>query len=342
MAKTRRLGLIIPWALFAFAVVGWIGYWNVLAGAAKTRLEAAIAQERAAGAEISYTAMRTRGFPLQLAFAFDEAAYAPEGRPFRLTTAELLTHVNVLNPQHLIVSFPAPVDAQRADATSRISGEDMLLSVRMAQGRLARASFEAKHLRIDDLGKPGDGLVIASALIHARPDARPNERAIGAYQIALSLEGLTLQEPVKAFEPLGATIETIGAAIVLERASALAGAPRGDVLGPWADVGGLARIEGLSLVWGAARASGQGSLSVDEERRPLGAIALRLDNPGETLRALQDGPSLSGDAKQALRIAALAFSASGDDLEARLRAADGWLTLGPARLRPLAPLYRPR
>jgi hypothetical protein len=334
--RPRRLGLIIPWAIFAIIVIAWTVYWFVLANAAQSRFNAAVAAERANGAEVQIGETRTGGFPLQFALTLTDVSYAPSDRSFRASTPRLVVHVNVLNPYHLIVAFSAPVDIARSDTTSRLTATKALASIRFSGASLARASLETEGLRIDDLNKPGDGVLIAKAVAHVRPD----ERTAGSYQLALQMEQIALPEPVRAFETFGQTIEALNAAVVLDHAEAFAGAPRGDLLGPWSAADGQARVEALNLAWGALHTQGQGALSLDEARRPQGSLTLKLSEPATTLRALANSPSLSNDAKRAMQVAAVAYTLSGDTIDIPLQADDGFLKLATIPLRPLPPLYK--
>lgn len=334
--RPRRLGLIIPWTIFAILVIGWVAYWFVLANLAQSRFNAAVEAERANGAEVQIGETRAGGFPLQFALTLTDVSYAPSDRSFRASTPRLVVHVNVLNPYHLLVGFSAPVDIARSETTSRLTATKALASIRFSNGALARASLEGEGLRIDDLSKPGDGVLIAKTLVHLRPD----ERAAGAYQLALQMEQVALPEPVRAFETFGQTIEALNAAIALDHAEAFSNAPRGDLLGPWSAAGGQARVEALNLAWGALHTQAQGTLTVDDARRPQGSLTLKLSEPATTLRALANSPTLSSDAKRAVQVAALAYALSGDQIDIPLLADDGFLKLATIPLRPLPPLYK--
>ncbi|MGE3143404.1 MAG: DUF2125 domain-containing protein [Hyphomonadaceae bacterium] len=338
MKQPRRLGLIIPWALFALIALGWTAYWNMLAHRARAYLEEAFAAERARGAHMTIGETSLRGFPLQCAFELRDVSYAPAGGAFAAMTQRVIVHVNVLNAQHVIVAFPAPLAFTRRDgrATS-ISGQGALLSVHTAAGALARASFEADALALSDPAKPAEATRFGRTLLHLRPDPRTP----GAYQLAAQFEHIVLPRPAASLEGLGQEIAALDIAMVIEQGAALFNAPRGDALGAWAATGAQARLEGFGISWGAAQGAGHGAVRIDAERRLAGALSFKLEQPAQAFAALARSPALSRDARQGLQTAALAASFSQGALEIPLTAADGWLRVGPARVKELKPLYRP-
>ena len=62
----RRLWLIVPWALFALIAIGWIIYWNVVAGTAEARVRAWAAQQTEQGGQVSIGRIARHGFPVLL------------------------------------------------------------------------------------------------------------------------------------------------------------------------------------------------------------------------------------------------------------------------------------
>ncbi len=335
MSRPRRLGLILPWTLFALLLIGWSIYWHVLANEARGRLAALAEDARAAGAELSIGAVRTRGFPLQMALALEDLSYRRADGGLGVSTTAALAHVNPVNPRHIIVSLPEAADISRHDATSRVRGEGVLISLRFdSAGALARASFEADRLSINDLQKPGDGLVVARAVAHVRPDARTQ----GAYQFALLISDLVLQEPVRAAEPLGARIEELNAALVIENAAPLLAPHAGDRIEAWRAAGGRARLEGLTLRWGPLSGDADGALTLDSARRLEGAVTLRVTDPASLLGAFADQEGASSETQLALSVASALFRDAEGGLALPLAARDGALLLGPARLRDLGPI----
>lgn len=333
-ARPRRLGLWIPWAVFAALALGWSLYWLGLAHAARTELNRLIDAQNAAGAEAHVGAVRTRGFPLQLALDLEDVRYTPAGAAARFSTPRLRVHVNPSNPQHLMFDFPAPVSIARSDSPFDATARVLQASLRYRRGALARAALSAEALRVVDQEDGAVVLEAASLLINVRPDPRAEHEL----QAAFTLREATLKAPVRGVEPLGRSIAALESAIVVEQADALV--PRGDPFFAWRDAGGALRIEALRIAWGAAAATGTGRISLDAERRLAGALTLSIERPSETLNTLAANPELPAAAQANLRALAL-LNEGAPSFDAPLRAQDGALYLQQTFLRDLAPLYRP-
>lgn len=324
----RRLGLIIPWAIFLALCVGWVIYWNAMASGARAALEAALAQARTHGALAQVAQMRAEGFPLQLALDLGQARYASADRKVSAETAHLVMHVDLTAPGHVMFEPRGPITLTRADKTQSIAGDTLLISLRYANNALARASVEAQNLRVSDTARDRLDFAARSFVANARPDPRDASSS----QVALTIADATLGAPAQGAEALGTAIQSVDAALVFERAAALP-----DVEA-WRQAGGAARIEGLRAHWGAVEAQANGRLALDAARRLSGTLDLRAADSAAVLGTLSQSSSLSRDAREALGLAAVLTRGS---LDLPLRAQDGALYLGPARLRALDPLYTP-
>lgn len=331
--KARRLWLVIPWALFAVLAIGWVIWWNVLASAARERLEAFAAQEQARGADMRLGAIEARGFPVLLRLEISDIAYAPAGGGWRVQTAAGALHIQVLNPQHVIFEARAPIALTREDGDiTNISAETLLASFRVAGGALAQAGIEADHLVLDD---PDGEARLRKLVLNVRPDPRDDS----AHQAALDIQGLHLAQSVRNFEALGQDIAALRAAIVIEHSAALAAGADGDPLKPWRDAGGRLRVEALALEWDALKASGEGHVSVDEQRRLVGALALPIESPSALFRALAQSESINSDARSALTLLSAAFAQSDREFTLDVEAENGVLRLEGIRTRTLDRVY---
>lgn len=324
--RPRRLWLIAPWALFIALVIGWTIYWNVLAHGARTALTAAIAQQQRAGATAEVASVRTRGYPLQLALDITGARYAGREGVIALTAPHLLVHINPVNPRHLIATFPEPLTLQTGATTRAFASPSLMVSMQIgADNRLAYIGTEANDLlvttgeRVDRLGR---------LVLNLRPDPRDG----ASWQAALHIERWALGRPVIGAEPLGQDVSALDAAIVLERARDARS------LSAWRANDGAARIEALRFTWGAAQGEAQGRIGFDAETRFAGALNITLTEPRRALAAFAAAPETSRDTARALEAIAVVSALSGDTLSLPLRANDGALYLGPARIRALGPV----
>jgi hypothetical protein len=331
----RRLWLIVPWALFALIVIGWIIYWNVVAGTAEARVRAWAAQQTEQGGQVSIGRIARHGFPVLLRLELHDISYAPARGGWRAQTERADLNVEMLNTQHVILKAEAPIAISRADgAVTNITADALIASLRMAGNTLAVAGLEADNLALDDPAH--DGVLRAHKVVL---NVRPDERAAGDYQIAFDAQELMLPRPVRSFEAFGLDVSMLRAAIVVTHGAALMNATRDDPLGPWRDAGGRLRIEGLEMHWGPLETLGRGEGGLDEQRRLQGSLTLPIEHPAPVFNAIANGPNVNADARRALALLAAGYAISGDDITLDVDANDGVMRLEGLPVRPLPPVY---
>lgn len=331
----RWIWLAIPWAFFLALAIGWTVYWNVLANGARARVEAWAAAERERGADVRVSGIEARGFPVLLRLDLRDVVYAPAQGGWRLSTARGGVHVQMFNPRHVIFEAGAPIAFARDNGdVTNITGDALIVSVRMAGDALSQAGLEADNLVLDDPAEAGV-LSVRKLVLNLRPDPR----ADGDMQMAFDAQALSLAQPVRSFEALGQEVEMLRAAIVIEQAGALAESAESDPLAPWRTAGGRLRFEALTLNWGALRTDGDGVAGLDDQRRLAGALALPIEEPTALFRALAGGPELSDDTRRALTLLSAAFAQSDRGLTLDVEAQNGVLRLEGLRVRDLPPVY---
>jgi hypothetical protein len=331
----RYFGLIVPLALFALIAIGWIIYWNVVAGAAETRVRAWAAEQTEQGGQVSIERIVRHGFPVLLRLELDGVSYAPARGGWRAETERADLHVQILNPQHVILKAEAPIAFSRADgAVTNISADALIASLRTQRGELAVAGIEADNLALDDPAQEGV-LQARKLVLNVRPDAR----AEGDYQVAFDAQGLILPRAVRSFEAFGLDVPLLRAALVVTDGAALTNASPQDPLGPWREAGGRVRIEGLEVRWGPLQTLGRGEGGLDEQRRLQGALTLPIEEPAPVFTAIANGPNVNEDARRALGFLAAGYTISGDDITLDVDAQDGVMRLEGLPVRPLPPVY---
>ncbi|MBC7769781.1 MAG: DUF2125 domain-containing protein [Phycisphaerales bacterium] len=333
--KRKWLWLAGPWAAFIVLAVGWIAYWNIVAGAAEQRIRAAIDEQQSRGANVSVGRIVRRGFPVMLRFELHDATYGPARGGWEAATARADLHLNILNPQHATFKAEAPIALTRAGGdVTKISADTLIGTLRMDGRRLASAGIEADNLELDDPTEDGV-LRVRKLVLSVRPDAR----AAGQYQVAFDAQALTLPRAVRSFEAFGQDVPLLRAAIVIEEAAALMAPSPGDPLAPWRAANGRLRFEALELNWGPLEATGQGHGGLDAERRLQGSLTLPIDRPGPVFSAIANGPNVDEDTRRGLGLLATAFAFTGDDITLDVDANNGVLRLEGVGVRTLPPVY---
>jgi hypothetical protein len=332
----KRFGwLLIPWALFAIVVVGWIIYWNVVASTAEARINTWIAQQNSGGAQVSIQHISRHGFPVLMRLEIDGISYKPARGGWQLQTTRADLNIEMLNTEHVILQPKAPLALVHGDnAVTNITARNFLISVRTQNGRLAVAGVETDDLKLDDPAQPGI-LAVAKVVANVRPDPR----AAGDYQLAFEATDLALPRPVRSFEAFGLSVPSLRANIVIEHGAALMQSGQGDPLGPWRDAGGKLRFEGLALEWGPMTTTGTGEGALDDQRRLAGRLVLPIAHPAPVLTAISNSPGIDPNARQALQMLAASYVVNGRQLTLDVDAQNGVLTLEGLRVRALPPVY---
>lgn len=332
----RKFWLIAPWAAFALLALGWIAYWNVVAGGAERQVQAWIAAQNDAGAEASVGRIVRRGFPVLLRLELHEAAYAPEGGGWRVSTPQTDLHVHLINPQHVTFEAKAPIAVARDNGhVTSVTADALIATARMSGGVLAAGGIEADNLSLDDPAEDGV-LTVRKLVVNVRPDPR----AAREHQLAFEARGIMLPRPVRSFEAFGLEAPLLRAAIVVEQSAALLeSGEQEDPLEPWREAGGRLRFEAIELNWGPLQSTGTGHGGLDEQRRLQGELRLPIERPAPVLTAIANGPNVSEDAKRALGLLAAGYAISGDDITLDVEANGGVLRLEGLGVRLLPPVY---
>jgi Uncharacterized protein conserved in bacteria (DUF2125) len=270
----QRLGLYIPWTLFALACLGWTAFWFASKDQAIKRLDAAISQAKVRGIEAGYGSVRASGFPLHLTLTLSDAHVQSAPLP-RFEAKTLPVSVNLVDPSHLIIDLKDGVRWTGRDGVAHaIDPTRGAISVRWKGPTLTRISLDLE-------GAPAPRL-----LVHVRPDARTPD----AWQVAVDISGHETDEA-----------ERLRLGVVIDHTSSFASSRVGDPLGPWVDAGGTAKVEALDLDWHGSKVTGAGALSLDALRRPEGAIDVQIAGGADGLMALFGGQTLQARGAATLR-----------------------------------------
>ena len=335
MSAPRRLWLIVPWALFVVATIGWISYWFYVAGQAEARLTAWAQREISRGGEASFAPIRRHGFPVLMRLEIPNLVYAPRGDGWRAETDRADLHIDLLNPQHVILKAEAPISVRRENGdVSVLQAEALIASIETGARGLVQAGVDGNGVSLDDPQK--EGVLRAARLVGT---IRPDPRAEGDYQFAFEATDVALPRPVRSFEQFGLGVARLRAAIVLTHGGALLQSAEDDPLGPWRDAGGRLRFEALEFDWGPLVTTGSGDIGIDTERRLSGTLTLPIEEPAAIFTALANNPDADANARQALGLLAAGYMLSGDGITLDVEAANGVLRLEGLGVRTLPAVY---
>lgn len=346
MPRTIRHSLIVL-AILGLGAAGYAGFWFYAAGEMRENFERWAEERRAEGFEVSYDGLAIVGFPFRLAAMFAKprlaAPHSPNrwngqwtwrgarvaawAWPWRLRRAR----VAMAGPQTLEFTpqgETVPTRITFADATGLV-GFDSVGQIEGARLRIVAIDVVGgvwRGTRIKEL--VGTYLRLArGAEAPAGNDARRAEAEFG-----LAADGVELGSGIQA--PLGPRIDRLAAEATI--IGVIGPGPVKAALAAWRDAGGTIEVKRISLRWAALRLDAAGTVALDAELRPIGALKARVKGFNETLDALTASRLVkSAEAKIAkvvLGLMAKISAGGGREIEVPLTAQDGMLYAGPIAL----------
>lgn len=313
----RRAAVVIALFVVVFAV-GASGAWFYFVGQTRHGIDQWVERQHALGVDVTWRAVRFRGFPLRVEARFDgpqltmhrgnrDIVWQPE--QLRLSVWAMAPHsVAVVSPgtHQLRVSgdggaWSGRIDAKRLDArvTFAPGGNQRIerLTVQFASVRIASDAWSAPA-------------TVARGTLEAsyRPPGRANPAAVHPQGVSLdstlSLNDIRLPEGALAANALA----TLGNAITSLSAEARI---LGDLdpahsdakaLAAWRDAGGTVEIPSIALLWGPARVNGDGTGALDENLQPSGAFSARVAGLDDVVTELEKAGTLSPNDAAVARI----------------------------------------
>lgn len=263
--------------LIGLIIGGLLGYyvlWSHLADQVAAQAEAWIEGERRQGREVSYESRRIWGFPYRLSLTLNKAKWSDPRLPLapQLEADEITAHLQLWNREHVIFDLPG-----KQSATWRDSGDEYRIGLAAERFRASLVTDGAGNwLRIaTDLTKPhlqgpaGGAMrgewTAEKLLLHARRAGNVPPDLDLALQVD---QGLL---PQQAEKPFGRSLRSLRLTGNLR--GGFYGTTREDLLASWRDAGGVMDLSTIALTWGDLGINGTGSLAIDRDFRPLGAMS---------------------------------------------------------------------
>jgi hypothetical protein len=327
------IGLIIG-GLFGYYIL-----WSHLADQVAAQAETWIDGQRRQGREVSYESRRIWGFPYRLSLTLNKAKWSDPRLPLapKLEADEITAHLQLWNREHVIFDLPG-----RQSATWRSQdGAERKASLAAERFRASLVTDGAGNwLRIaTDLTKPYLQGPVEGALrgewsaekllLHARRAGNVPPDLDLALQVD---QGLL---PQQAEKPFGRAMQSLRLTGNLR--GGFYGTTLEDRLASWRESGGVVDMSTIAISWGDLRINGTGSLAIDRDFRPLGAMsgtaagALRVVD-GLVTNGLVDLPSADAAKQMLLKLEERPDSKGLPLREIALTAQDGRLSLGTVPL----------
>ncbi|WP_170294732.1 DUF2125 domain-containing protein [Roseospira navarrensis] len=347
--RFRLSPLVLANILFGLLLLGYGGAWVVTARGMQSGLEAWVAQQRAAGVDVTYGPAEIGGFPLKVTATVEDmrAQATPENGGWTWSTPRIRFEVAPWNPSKLTVHLhaaPHQVTVPTRGRTLRFSG-------------LAGEATLTMALRFD--GPPdGVGLTVRDAVVES-PAWPEGPVTLAALDVAYTanqqkgffddavpeevsqsltgrLEGLHL--PAGPEGPFAATVQTAGLDADVMGPLDLT-EPLETALRSWKAEDGRLRVNSLFVEWAPLTMDAGGSLALDMALQPEGTLRTRVSGFLQTIDGLaREGVMRGRDATMA-KVVLGTMSRPGPEgepvLEIPVVLRDGMLWAGPIALMPL-------
>lgn len=345
-------------AILVALVGGYTAYWFTLA----TATEEGIADwQEAAGAEgivLRHRGVTVGGYPFRLEVVLEAPtlSFAEADGVTTLSAPQAQAVTQPWQPDHVLARSEGPLHidwapngaAPLVTATANEAEASLYLGER---GQVVRGALDLHAIAGEG---PAGAFAAARAQVHLRraphpppatgkvdadDGAPPDGGILPVYDAALQIDLLRLPEGAAPPE-LGSEIETLDLFATLRGDWPPGPAPQ--ALAAWRDAGGVVDVTDLKLAWGPATLASEGSLTVDEALRPLGAFTVRLGGY-ETLLDLA-AKARRVDGTQIALLKLLLGSMAKTDAQGRstvqfpVSAQDGRLFFGPIGLFSLPPI----
>ncbi len=333
------------------ALFGYYLVWNRLADRVLAETRSWIAERRAAGLQVEHGTLHVDGFPFRLQLTIPNPAFADPRSPsqWRWQGTGLTAYTQPWTINHVILqaqgdqlitwrdrNLPRHLTVRgsslRASLVFTISGEIDHGDADLQDVELGTDVGPVKAARLQGHARRSTGAPAAPPVAGSSPSPMPG------LDVALSTDGLVLAPALNG--PLGLNISKA------ELAGTISGpvrpGPIEQALANWRDDGGDIDLNALHLAWGPLDLKGNGTLALDKEMRPLGAMTAEVRGYNETLDALGQALQLRPGDIRTIKVVLAALASQGSDgktyLTLPITAQDGSLFLGPARLMRLLPV----
>ncbi|HTZ79149.1 MAG TPA: DUF2125 domain-containing protein [Stellaceae bacterium] len=329
LPSSRRL-LLVAVALLLLAGGGMSALWFWSAHRIPAEIAAWAQRERQAGASVNWQSLSVGGFPLRLRVSLAGVTYGRSaGPPLYTATAPRLDgsawiwnwgRWTISAPEGAALAVPASdlrpaLDARAADVTGAVT-----------------VSGDGTDLAFTATGVAGSGFEAATTAVHlVLPAAPAGNHLESDGTLAVDVLHLSLPAEVPA---LGRVIDEVSARATLK--GVIPAGPTPEALARWRDDGGTLELQLTRLVWGPLQANADGTLALDQQLQPEGAMRATIVGPGAIPDAMVASGAMRPNDGQLAKIALGLMSKPGANgtpqvtLPARVQ--NGNLYLGPARL----------
>jgi len=267
-----RRKVLVLFLLLALLGGGYTVYWVVLAHRIEAGLGPWQEAQRAQGLAVEWESVALAGFPTAFRLRFRVASAQGE-KPTHFTAAAplVLAEARVWDLQHWRVSAPNGATMTLPDEATGVSAAALRGQVKLAGNGNTAIGLTGSNLAGEGLAA---GLHIDAATAQlALPGRAPENHVDAGLAASVRLTQVTLPEAV---EPFGKEVETLSLAATIK--GALPPGKLRDALEAWRRNGGTVELTDGVLHWGALTVNANGTLALDDQLQPIGALTATIEN----------------------------------------------------------------
>ena len=328
-------------AAAAAVVALYGGLWLYAASVLDDGIERWATERRAEGWRVSFGTRRAAGFPFRLAQRIRAPSLAGiiDGKTRRWRGPEIEVEFLPWRPDEIRLRFPG---THRIDLDTAGRARTLTFDVASASAVVRRDTGSAARTLTVDLAaltvaRPGEGAPAGverlTVTIEVAPQAAPGDDRGASARLMVKLLGLTL--PAETRPALGRRIDSLALDAAVK--GHLAAGPLRETLAAWRDAGGTIELRRLNMVWSDLVLDADGTLALDAEMQPMGAMTARITGFRQAVDALVAAgmvrPRDAITAKIVLGLLAKTPPGGGPPrITAPLTAQDGGLYIGPVKI----------
>ncbi|MFC3068805.1 DUF2125 domain-containing protein [Phenylobacterium soli] len=335
--KHSRLGLYIPFGLLAVGALAWSAMWLWAKGQAAQQMDAAVADLKRAGYEISWSQREIGGYPFRMDVTLTDARVRePSGWALQSPRIEAEAYMHALG--HWMIAAPQTITFVRPQGGPvQVSGKVIHAAVFDFKNRPPSFDFEGVGLAF----QPAPG---------ARPFFLSNAERVEFHLRGNSAidEGLVSLEVKNGKAQLSGLFARIAAdkpisiqwQATLTKMSAFTGSDWPGAVRHWTDNGGKMQLRQGGVTAGEALIGAQGGdLTVGEDGRLRGSLKVSLRQAPRALTAMGQTGTIPPETAQAAADVAQAREGPDQVAHATLDFQAGRTTLGPVAIGPAPKVY---
>jgi hypothetical protein len=330
----KRLGVALLVAALVLAG-GYGALWLVLARNVEQGFVAWVEEARSSGIDVAWQRIGLGGFPLALRVELGDATFTDHALdpPLALRAPRLWAAASPWDFR--IWHFGA-----ESGLTAELAGAEERPPLRLAADA-ARGAFWARPeggatlwLRLRKAAVAAGDKVRAERadLWLMQPASPPRADTDPLVAAAFDLDGIELPAAAR----FGDAIDEVAVALTVK--GPFAEGPLRRAAAAWRAAGGTVDLDRLHLQWGTLDAIASGTLALDRELQPEGALSGTVEGFDPVIGALVRAGLMPAKNAGIARLALMVLARAGPDgrprISTSLRIQDGQMFLGPARLGP--------